>query len=361
VLHKEIKIKSHLNDYSIKWNTPDDKDYRELFKKCRIAVVDKNVYDIYGRDSETFGYLEHIIIQEAEEELKTAQTSLDICEKLLEKGFKRGETLLAIGGGIIQDLVTFSSSIIFRGIPWIFIPTTLLAQADSCIGGKSSINLGKWKNQLGNFYPPSQINIIPDYLKSLKDKDIRSGLGEILKVHGLAGKNMVDQIEELFTESPADEVKLHEAIFRALKEKADIIEEDEFDTGKRLTLNFGHTFGHAIETATDFSLSHGLAVAIGVDMAAYMAYKLDRINSDVLNRLHNLVKFLIKLGDNVKIDLSIFMDALKHDKKNKEGQFCFILPYELGKVERVYLPMESKIKYIVEEYFQKILPELWEA
>ncbi|MCP5104489.1 MAG: 3-dehydroquinate synthase [bacterium] len=361
MLHETIQIKSKLNDYSIKWNSTSDEEFRDVFKKCRIGIVDKNVYEIYGNDAETFGQLEHVIIQEADEELKTAQTSLNLCEQLLEKGFKRGETLLAVGGGIIQDLVTFSASILFRGVPWIFVPTTLLAQADSCIGGKSSINFGKWKNQLGNFYPPRQINIVPHYLKTLTDTDIRSGLGEIVKVHGLAGKDMVEKITDYFTNWQGDDEKFHEAIFRALKVKANIIEEDEFDTGKRLTLNFGHTFGHAIETATHFGLSHGLAVAVGVDMAAYMAFKLDRVDEDYFKQIHSLIKNVVKPEDKVDVDLDSFIDALQHDKKNKAGKYCFILPFEPGKVERIFVPMEPAIEANVAQYFEEILPLLWKA
>ncbi|MCP5046615.1 MAG: 3-dehydroquinate synthase, partial [bacterium] len=212
-IHDTIHIKSGLKDYFVKWSSPTDDDFREVFKKCRVAVVDKNVHDIYGKDPHTFGHIQHLVIQEADERLKTAETSLSICSRLLELGFKRGETLLAIGGGIIQDLVTFSASILFRGVPWIYIPTTLLAQADSCIGGKSSINFGQWKNQLGNFYPPREIYIAPHYQQSLTDEDIRSGLGEVVKVHFLSGADTADNIHDYFVNAPDDREKFNRVVF----------------------------------------------------------------------------------------------------------------------------------------------------
>jgi 3-dehydroquinate synthase len=359
LLHEPIHIQSRLNDYIIKWNTSSDQEFREVFKKCRVGIVDKNVYDIYGHDRETFGALEHIILQEAEEELKTAETSLSLCSQLLELGFKRGETLLAIGGGIIQDLVTFSASILFRGVPWIFIPTTLLAQADSCIGGKSSINFGKWKNQLGNFYPPREILIAPHYLQSLTDADIRSGLGEILKVHFLSGPDMVDKINRYFSYGKEDEKEFHQAISRALKEKALIIQEDEFDTGKRLTLNFGHTFGHALETAADFGVPHGIAVAVGVDLAGFLAMKLGRIHERDYLLLHGIVSHVIKPEDRVEINRQVYIDALRHDKKNTADHYCFILPYEKGRVEKVFLPMGQEIEGYIFQYFSQGFPTLF--
>jgi 3-dehydroquinate synthase len=357
--HKLIQIKSNLNDYFVSWNSPADIEFREVFQKCRIGVVDGNVYEIYGHDPGTVGRLEHVIVQPAKEDLKTAETSLSICSQLLEHGFKRGETLLAVGGGIIQDLVTFSASILFRGIPWIFVPTTLLAQADSCIGGKSSINFGKWKNQLGNFYPPGGIYISTYYLGSLTDADIRSGMGEIVKVHLLSGPGMVKKMKDYFLHGNGDQEKFNEAVFRALEKKAAIIQEDEFDTGKRLTLNFGHTFGHALETATDFGVPHGIAVVIGVDTASFLAMKLGRISEDDYRLLHSIVSHVIKPGDRVEVDLEMYIDALRHDKKNTADHYCFILPYEVGGVEKVFVPMGQEIENYIFQYFSEILPGLW--
>ena len=361
LLPEAIQIKSKIGNYSINWNTPQDEQYQSIFNQCRIAIVDKNVNRLYGDDPETFGRISHLIIQDAEEEKKTAETSLSICSKLLDYDFKRGETLVAIGGGIIQDLVTFSASILFRGIPWIFIPTTLLAQADSCIGGKSSINFYKWKNQLGNFYPPRRINIVPDFLETLTDQDIRSGLGEILKVHLLAGPSMVKEIITYLIQHPRDNEKFHQAIFRSLKVKSDIIEEDEFDTGKRLLLNFGHTFGHALETATNFGINHGIGVALGVDMAGFLSFQMGKISEDYFKTIHSLVATLIRPEDKIDVDQESFIQALKHDKKTRPGQYCFILPYELGKVEKVFLPMDEKVEATLAQYFSNLLPDLWQS
>ncbi len=140
MLVEPLHIASSLGDYTVTWGHSQDAGYQNLFRQCRAVIVDQKVWDIYGHDVETFGLMPHVIPQEAQETLKTLDTCISLCEQLLNLGFRRGEYLLAVGGGIIQDLVTLTASILFRGIPWIYIPTTLLAQADSCIGGKSSIN-----------------------------------------------------------------------------------------------------------------------------------------------------------------------------------------------------------------------------
>lgn len=348
--HSPLNIKSSLNDYSVHWSSIEGKDYKDVFNSCRVAVVDKNVYDLYGHDHNTYGFLDHIIIQEAKEELKTPETCLSICKKLLEYGFKRGENLLAIGGGIIQDLVTFSTSVLFRGIPWMFIPTTLLAQADSCIGGKSSLNIGKWKNQIGNFYPPAKIVIVPEYLKTLTDQDIRSGLGEVLKVHLLSGPEMVNTIEEDYPGFNTNDKKLNDAVYRALEIKAKTIMEDEFDKGSRINFNYGHTFGHALEASSNFTIPHGIAVNMGVDIANYIAMKLGRISESDYKYLNTILQQNIKPTDKTNVDVKAFYDALKHDKKNLPDQYCFILPCKIGKVEKVFLPMSEEMDGYISEY-----------
>lgn len=357
-MNKEIKIKSKIGDYSVKWYNSYNNEFIEVFKKCRVAIVDKNVYEIYKNDG-TFKYIDHIILQDAKEDLKTMETCLSICKKLLKFNLKRSECILAVGGGIIQDLSTFVSSIIFRGIPWIFIPTTLLAQADSCIGGKSSINLDKWKNQLGNFYPPKEIHVLPDYLNTLSDADIKSGLGEVIKVHYLSGKKYVDNIIKYFKLPENDEKKLvlfNEIVFKAIKEKARIIEEDEFDTGERLKLNYGHTFGHALETSTHYKIPHGIAVEIGVDIANFVSMKLNKISKTDYQYLKTSIMQNLDGFNCTEADEESFIYGLKHDKKNRQNHYCFILPKKIGSVKIDYFPMDDSIEQIIHEYFANEYP-----
>lgn len=347
-----FEVRSSTGGYRVRWNTFGEKEYQDLFRTHRVAVVDKNVWDIYGGDRNTLGALDpdRVIIQEAEEELKTVDTSVLICERLLELGFRRGQTLLAIGGGTIQDIVTFSASILFRGVPWVFVPTTLLAQADSCLGGKSSLNLKHWKNQLGNFYPPREIYIAPEFLKTLNNDDFRSGLGEIIKVHFLSGPEMVRKISKVYKRLSVGSNELTEAIKDSLEAKARIVEADEFDQGQRLILNYGHSFGHALETATDFRVPHGIAVLLGVDMANYVGWKMGRIKAEDYERLREIVGFHLRDTDLAGVNVEIFFRALRHDKKNREGEYSFILPSGTGIVEKVFVPMNTDTDGIIEGY-----------
>ena len=349
--NKSFQIKSHYRDYDVHWHSFDDNSFHDVFAGSRVAVIDKNVYDLYRDRAGTIDLLERVIIQEAREDLKTVESSLNICQQLLDCGFSRGEKLLVIGGGIVQDLVTFSASILFRGVPWVFVPTTLLAQSDSCLGGKSSINFGKWKNQLGNFYPPVEIHVVPEYLKTLKDEDIRSGLGEIVKVHLINGVENVNRMIENFSSLASDDQKMGEAIYRALKLKADIIEQDEFDTGLRLKMNYGHTFGHALESAKEFDISHGVAVNVGADLANYVSSKMGMIANDDYEYLNSFLKTNLVRNDLMNVDLDLFLNALKHDKKNKPGEYGLILPDRIGNVELTFVPMGEGIEQYISEYF----------
>lgn len=198
---------------------------------------------------------------------------------------KRNAHLISIGGGIIQDITGFVANVLYRGIFWTFIPTTLLASCDSCIGGKTSLNYKKYKNLLGTFYPPDEIFICPKFFKTLTDKDFKSGLGEVVKFNIMAGPNglanIENNIEKLLLR---DEDCLNEFVRSSLSFKKDFIEIDEFDRGERIKLNFAHTFGHAIETVTGYEIPHGTAVAIGMIMADYIAVKRGLLDADISKR-----------------------------------------------------------------------------
>ncbi len=354
LLAEPVQIASSLGNYSIHWSDPADEQYRQIFHQCRAMIVDQQVWDIYGDDLQTFRIPENVIYQVAREDLKTLDSCISICEQLLSTGFRRGETLLVVGGGIIQDVSTLTASLLFRGIPWIYVPTTLLAQADSCIGGKSSINLKHWKNQIGNFYPPKQVYIVPEYVKSLPDVEIRSGLGEVLKVHMLSGVNMVQQIVVDSAHLRQDPVIQNQAVHRALMSKVQIIEADEFDQGHRLILNYGHTFGHALEAATNFAIAHGVAVTLGVDMANHLAWQLGRISQNDYELMHKPLKENLRPSDWAGFELTNFFQALRRDKKNKPEKYCFIVPATLGCVEPVFLPMETSIEEKIEGYIKSV-------
>ncbi len=259
-----------------------------------------------------------------------------------------------MGGGITQDLVTFATSILFRGIKWIWFPTTLLSQADSCIGGKSSLNFKNWKNIIGNFYPPSKIYIQDEFIKTLKDDDIRSGIGEILKVHLLSGINETNMIINQMNLLKQNPNILTSMIFNSLKLKNKILEIDPLDQGLRLKMNYGHSFGHALEAASNFGIPHGLAVTIGLDISNYIALKTNKLDKEEFETLHNTIFKNLKNTDFVEFNFNDFIVALKKDKKNTSYHYNFIIPISFGEVELTPFPMNKKTDALIYSYFDKL-------
>ena len=172
----------------------------------------------------------------------------------------RGGSVIALGGGIVQDLGTMAASVYMRGVRWAYAPTTLMSMADSCIGGKSSLNVSGVKNLAGNIYPPASVVVDPDFITSLEVEDVAAGLGEAVKIAFCAGP----EVFASFLRHYEDRAHWEPLIEGVLTAKKWFIEIDEFDHAERRLLNFGHTFGHALEAATDFSVNHGVAVIMGM-------------------------------------------------------------------------------------------------
>ncbi|MCP5049642.1 MAG: 3-dehydroquinate synthase, partial [bacterium] len=242
---------------------------------------------------------------------KSYQGSIPIIENLIEKGFRKNHRLIAVGGGVTQDVTAFTASIMYRGVSWLFYPTTLLAQGDSCIGSKTSINFAKYKNQVGGFYPPNHIFIDLAFLDTLADLDFKSGLGEMSHYFVVAGEEDFKRYKEQYPLALKDKKVLAGLIARGLEIKKSYIEIDEFDRKERQVFNYGHSFGHAIETLTNYRVPHGIAVAYGMDMANFVSVKLGYITEKVRQHIREL---LAEIWQGVPIDeisLDTFKAALK--------------------------------------------------
>jgi 3-dehydroquinate synthase len=290
-------------------------------------IIDSNVYNLHRERFEQLS-IEKILLIDALEKNKTYSNCLVYITKLVNMGIKRGNIICAIGGGIIQDITGFISSILFRGITWNFYPTTLLAQCDSCIGGKTSINVGNFKNIVGNFNPPDKITIDMSFLSTLKNKEIQSGIGEILKVAIIDSKKRINY--DLITDCIETNTINKTLIKQSLEIKKEIIEIDEFDKDLRNIMNYGHTFGHAIESISNFKIPHGIAVGIGINIANNIAKELYKIEVTAIDELIN--KFLNTNSYYVDIfkasyDKTVFISALKRDKKNTSSDSlkCILL------------------------------------
>jgi 3-dehydroquinate synthase len=290
------------------------------------------------------------ILISSTEEAKNFSKLQTIIQKLLNFRITRETKIICVGGGVVQDISSFLSSIIFRGLDWHFYPTTIISQCDSCIGGKTSINFKGFKNLIGNFYPPKKIKIDINILKHLKFREILSGLGEMSHYFFLSKKNYSFFFKNLHKVYNNKKL-LKKIIYQSLEIKKRYIELDEFDTGKRLILNFGHTFGHAIEKTTNFKIPHGIAVAHGIQISLFLSNKLRLLKrSDYLKMTQNIKK-ITKLAPISKLNLLNFVKNIEKDKKHNNKNFRFILTKGVGEMMVYQLPKTVDIKKMLEEYF----------
>lgn len=297
-----------------------------------------------------------MIVLEASEDLKSYSALEPVICQLIKMGIKRNSHLVVIGGGVLQDAGCFIASILFRGIQWSFIPTTLLAQCDSCVGSKSSVNVGSYKNQIGTFHAPHHVYLAFDVLESLPKDAIRSGIGEIVKLHLIAGEAEFERLRSLLDRYLVAGDGLDSMVWESLKIKKTYIEEDEFDGGRRNLLNYGHTFAHAYESATKYMIPHGIAVSLGVSAATYFAEKLGMIESGYYHRLDCFLKPWYEPFEQqlLRIPSRAIVEAMKQDKKNTGSSVTFVLTRGPGRMERVSLDIESTVNPFLSTYLAQI-------
>lgn len=269
---------------------------------------------------------------------------------LLEKGIRRTHRLIAVGGGIVQDITAFIAATLLRGLHWRFYPTTLLAQADSCIGSKSSLNVGGYKNQLGTFTPPDDIVISTEVLKTLPQADVRSGLGEMIKVHIIAGWEDARAIAADYPRLLHDSDLMTHYLRRSLEIKKAKIEADEFDRGERLVMNYGHSFGHAIESAMDYAVPHGIAVTIGMDLANFLSVQFGFLEPAAYDELHPLLAANYAGFEQTPLPEERFFAALNRDKKNTDDALTLILLRGPGQVFRDRYRNDERLRGACREY-----------
>lgn len=306
-----------MKDYSVIIE-PDFSFFEELKNKPNsLWVVDRIVYDLYKEKLFAGIDTSRLYLLDAIEENKTMDTVLSICEKFTTLSAKRNALLISVGGGIVQDTTGFVANILYRGIHWIFVPTTLLACCDSCIGSKTSLNYKKFKNLLGTFYPPDELHICSDFFKTLTDIDFKSGLGEVVKFNvmsGMSGVNRIEQSIDLLLDRDTD--TLNQFVESSLCFKKPYIEKDEFDQGERIYLNFAHTFGHAIESVSEFRVPHGSAVAMGMLIANRISVNRGIFDDTTARRIEAVcLKILTLHLDPSYFTLDAIIRAIRNDKK----------------------------------------------
>lgn len=311
-------IQSYTGNYQADFYS-DFSFLEEIKKKAnKFFVLDKKVFHIYEEQLLPLLSDSPYYLLEAVEENKNIEKALEIIGRMVEMSSRRNTLLVAVGGGIVQDVSAFIANVLYRGIEWILIPTTLLAQTDSCIGSKSSLNFMKYKNLLGYFYPPTQIYINTSFVHTLDKRDYLSGLGEIVKCAVMDGYESFQETAKNIEQILAyDEEKLLPEIVKALSFKKRVIEQDEFDRDYRNIMNFGHTFGHALESVSDYAVPHGQGVSIGMLIANQISFQRGYISGEVQKELNAVIRKIIT-PDLLKREYfsdGRYLDAMKKDKK----------------------------------------------
>lgn len=284
------------------------------------------------------------------ERTKNLNTIEDLADKLVKRGADRKSVFIALGGGVVGDMTGFMASIYMRGVEFVQIPTTLLAQVDASIGGKTGVDLKSGKNLVGTFYQPRAVFIDPGVLTTLPEREYRSGLFEALKCGIIGNPEIFGFMEEQRTKILQREPELLEwLIAECVRVKADVVNADEHEMGLRRILNFGHTIGHALETETAYKqFLHGEAVAWGMIGAAMIAAAMQRADSDTARRIISTVLAYAPLPK-VEARGKKIVGRLRTDKKTMDGIVHFVLPLEIGRVEIVPDVPERTVVQAIDE------------
>jgi 3-dehydroquinate synthase len=317
-----------------------------------VFVIDEKLIILFKDDFDEIIKTQRYISIISEEKTKTIDYAQEVIRKLIALNIRKNDKLIAIGGGITQDIVAFISSILYRGLEWIFFPTTLLAQCDSCIGSKSSINFDQFKNLIGTFNPPNKIFIYNKFLNTLTESEIRSGIGEMLHYFFTDGISLAQEISDQYDELLIDRSKLPYFISNSLRIKKKTIEIDEFDTSIRHIFNYGHTFGHAIEAITDYAIPHGQAISIGMDLANFISFEREILSSRDFDLMHSILIKNIPIFKVTEENIENYCSALSRDKKNKGNKLGSILSKGPGKVEKIFIDIDEHLKIIILKYFK---------
>jgi 3-dehydroquinate synthase len=350
-----LDISSHAGQYRV---TFDPDAVAGAFKNPPAEahyIVDRRVTELHAAILSPILKAHSVLLIDATEHAKSLERFPAYVEHLVTKSLRRGHVLVAIGGGIIQDITCFLAATMLRGVPWRFYPTTLLAQADSCIGSKSSINAGRAKNILGTFTPPADVTISTQFLQTLDERDVRSGVGEMLKVHAIAGPAAFDCIAADYAALFGNPALMQQYIRKSLQIKKAYIEQDEFDRGPRNVFNYGHTFGHAIESATDFAVPHGIAVTLGMDMANFVSFRMGVGRQMHFQRMHPVLRANYRGFERHPVPLDRFLTAIAKDKKNTgTGSVTLILPDLDARVFRAAYPADDNFRQYCAEFLETV-------
>jgi 3-dehydroquinate synthase len=319
---------------------PPDLGKEKSFYSC-VIITDSVVSSLYGQELLTIlknsGLNSHLISFPAGETHKNRDTKAWIEDEMSKLKIGRDSCIIALGGGVVGDVAGFVAATYNRGLPYIQAPTTLVASVDSSIGGKTGVDTPYGKNLIGAFYQPWRVYIDVNTLRTLHEKEIREGLAEVIKYSAIKDEKLFEylekNIERVFSFTPT--VLVH-IIKRCCEIKGEVVELDEKESNLRKILNFGHTIGHAIENTSNYEISHGEAISIGMVMEGEIGVELGFWNKSELMRL---LALLTRAGLPIKLhkslDLTRTLDTMKLDKKARRGKIEMVLPKKIGEMAQV--------------------------
>ncbi|MFC1558417.1 3-dehydroquinate synthase [candidate division KSB1 bacterium] len=311
--------------------------------KRAALITDSIVKNYYAapveKSLEDSGFEVTLVEMPPGEKFKTLSVLESVFDRLIEKSFSRDTVIISLGGGVVGDLAGFAAAALLRGVKFVQIPTTIIAQTDSSVGGKVAVNHRLGKNLIGAFYQPLFVFIDPGVLKTLPPREVNAGMSEVIKYGAIKDEAFFTFIEENCEnlKSLQDMEKIEKALIRSCEIKAEVVNIDEKESGLRRILNFGHTIGHAIENITDYKVYlHGEAIALGMIAAGWISTELGMIDKDKFNRLEQVVRkidipkpVLNGTVRNKNISDSL-LEAIARDKKVKKGKVNFVLLNDIG-------------------------------
>lgn len=318
-----------------------------------VVLLDKKISQLYSAELASIFHPRPTHAIEATEETKTLCGVEKVLQFFQGANVVKNTPVIVVGGGIVQDIAAFAAHVYYRGLRWFFVPTTLLAMSDSCIGAKCGINFGRFKNQLGLFHSPTQIWICMSFLETLGESEIRSGYGEILKLHlTRTGRERFEELRDTISSSGWRNPHLPRFIHESLNVKRLVIEEDEYERDLRRILNYGHTFGHALEAVTQHAIPHGLAVAWGVDLANFIAWRTGLMAEADFREVHEFIAQYFSWPVPRGLTAGQLIDGTRRDKKVADGKINLVLPERLGALRIVAQPYTDEFSHTVEDYLE---------
>ncbi len=345
-----IQIRSRLYDYTVEFVSGVDSALLKAFGERSVYIVDAKVWRLYP---DIFGGIpkERMYLVDAVEEKKNMDTVMDMIRFFQALPAGKDCKAICFGGGITQDVATTASCLYLRNIDWYFFPTTLLAMCDSCIGGKCGINLGEYKNQIGVFYPPKKIYIDTGFLHTLSENDYLNGWGELLKFSLTDDAGFFEEVSKETSYIPCSRIAHY--IRRGLLIKKAVIEEDEFEADRRRVLNYGHTFGHALEAYTHHAIPHGMGVLWGMDVANFIAWKEGKLTGDDYASIKRLITSVF-LKEEIRIsEPDVLLEAVKRDKKVKGGVVWLAVPDGIGRLILHPVELGGRLYGLFHEYLEE--------